>query len=181
MKHTRSLLALALVWSSLSAPALASTMPHADFARNTLALGLGNGISGSADFPLNRDWMLGAGANFSYLGMTGASLDVHALYKILRGTGDAGRLDLDLMGGVQGSGFGTLRFDPFIGVALAYPFTPRLTGRLNIAVGLPGAGLLGGWGVAPAGIELGYRFTPRLEGTIGYNGRGDVLGLDFVF
>ncbi|HEY9720488.1 MAG TPA: hypothetical protein V6D47_00630 [Oscillatoriaceae cyanobacterium] len=182
MRHTTPLLTAAVAWALMAGPALASSMPHADFSHNTLGLGLGSGIAASADFPLNRDWMLGVAANLSYFGTFGnfgSSVDVHALYKILRGTGSAGKLDLDILGGVQG--FSTTSFDPFIGVALAYPFTPRLTGRLNLALGLPGL-FPGGWGVVgPSGIELGYKFSSRLEGTIGENGHGDVLGLSYAF
>jgi hypothetical protein len=52
---------------------------------------------------------------------------------------------------------------------------PRLTRRRNVLLGTK---FVGGVLWAPmAGTELGYDFTRTLEGTIGFNGRGEILGL----
>jgi hypothetical protein len=88
------------------------------------------------------------------------------------------------LGGVQiyGPSFGSFTgYDPFIGVALAYAFTPQLTGRLNVAAAFATTAGFGFNGTRASGIELGYKFTSNLEGTIGANGRGDFIGLKLSF
>lgn len=165
---------------SLSTPAFASSMPKADFGRgNTLGLGLGNGVSLSLDFPVGG--MLSLGGAVSAQSFSSNTIDLRLLYKLVHGGRD--RLFLDLLGGVQfyGPTFGNFSVvSPFIGVALAYPFTSRLTGRLNVAASF-GTGGAGFNGTRASGLELAYEFTPNLEGTLGYNGRGDVIGLKFSF
>jgi hypothetical protein len=171
-------LALAAVSALLAGlPAQASSMPKADFARPNLGIGLGNGVSVSVDFPVSREFSLGASVGFPRFNSGG--VDVRGLYKLLQGHSDS-RLDLDLLLGVQAFGLGSNvpAFAPFAGVALAYPFTSRLTGRLNLAYALES---VYSFYDQPSGIELGYRFTPTLEGTIGASGRGDVLGLNLAF
>lgn len=174
-------LSLAAAASVLAAttPAFASSMPKADFGRNnTLGLGVGNGVSFSLDFPLSN--MLSLGGALSAERFSANTLDLRLLYKLIPGGHQ--KLYLDLMGGIQiyGPSFGSFNaFDPFIGVALAYPFTPQLTGRLNVAAAF---GTVGGFNATRAsGLELGYKFTSNLEGTIGANGRGDFIGLKFGF
>lgn len=165
--------ALTVLWS---VPAQASSMPRPDFgAKPYLGLGIGNGLSLSIDFPVSRE--LSLGGSLGAPGFLGSNFDFRLLYKLVNG-GRSG-LTLDLLAGLQASGprFSTFNnFDPFVGVGLAYPFTPRLTGRLNVAVGV-----VSRQAFLPSGIELGYRFTPSLEGTIGANGHGDFLGLKFDF
>jgi hypothetical protein len=168
---SRFALATSLAVLLFAAPAMASTMPRADFGnRPTLGLGLGWGVGASLDVPLSGLASLGAGVSFTRFNTGGAN--VRFLYKLIHG---GGGLTLDLLvGGDVGYVFagGSTAFGPFAGVALAYPFTRQLTGRLNLAVnplafGSPDA----------SGIELGYKFSPTMEGTIGGNGRGDFLGL----
>jgi hypothetical protein len=179
-RNILTLTAACIATMALSAPALASSMPKADFGRsNTLGLGVGNGVSLSIDFPVSGDLSLGGA--LSAQGFVSNTADLRLLYKLM--PGGTGRLHLDLLGGVQiyGPRFGQFTsFDPFIGVALAYPFTSRLTGRLNVA-GAFNTGGLGFNGTRASGIELAYEFSPNLEGTIGANGRGDFLGLKFGF
>lgn len=182
MKNLIRFVAPLAAFVTMTAPAYASSLPKADFSRNNLGLGIGNGLSVSLDFPLSRDLSLGGAVNLGYLYARTSSLDVRLLYKILHAGRE--RLGLDILAGVQGWGynFALGGWEPFAGVALAYPFTPQLTGRLNLAVGLLGGFTGAPWGAfGPSGLEIGYRFTPSLEGTLGANGRGDVLGLNFSF
>lgn len=179
MKRTALALATtALALGVAALPAQASSMPKADFDRNTFGLGLGNGVSLSLDFPINRD--LSLGGSLSAPGFVASNFDFRLLYKLLHG--GRSNLTLALLAGVQAYGprFGTISgYAPMIGVGLAYPFTPQLTGRLNVVAGFGG---IWGWNsLGPSGIELAYRFTPSLEGTIGANGRGDFLGLKLSF
>jgi hypothetical protein len=178
-----SLAAAALALSSFAGfaapPAQASSMPKADFgSRNVFGLGLGNGVSLGLDFPVSRELSLGLSANFGYFKYSpwNSAVDFRLLYKLLGG----GRgLTLDLLGGVGTYGPGWFTFgavDPFLGVALAYPLTPRLNLRGNLAIGLLYRSYYG-----PSGIELGYEFSNNVEGTIGVNGHGDVLGLKVSF
>jgi hypothetical protein len=168
--------------AGLSAPAFASSMPKADFGgRNTLGLGVGNGVSVSLDFPLSH--MVSLGGALSLTRFSSNTLDLRLLYKLVPG-GGSGRLTLDLLGGLQvyGPSFGNFNsFDPFLGVALAYPFTSRLNGRLNIAAAFLSSSAFSFDATRASGLELAYEFTPTLEGTLGYNGRGDVIGLKFAF
>ena len=181
MKRTFFTLAALAATMAFSAPAFASSMPKADFGRsNTLGLGVGNGISFSLDFPLSR--ALSLGGALSAQSFSANTIDLRLLYKLIPGGRE--RVFLDLLGGVQvyGPRFGSFtNFYPFLGVALAYPFTSRLTGRLNVAATFATSGPFDWRDTRASGIELAYEFTPSLEGTIGANGRGDFLGLKFSF
>ncbi|MDB5096896.1 MAG: hypothetical protein JWM80_1317 [Cyanobacteria bacterium RYN_339] len=164
-------LLFALVTVLLATPAAASTMPKADFGGSpVLGLGLGYGVGVSIDAPVAPQLSLGVAAHFAYFNTVHG--DVRLLYKLLHG---GGGLTLDLLGGVGYGGLlsgGGYNPSPFVGVALAYPFTHQLTGRLNV-----GINPLSPAGTTASGIELGYKFSNTLEGTIGANGLGDVLGL----
>ncbi len=177
MHHRLGSVALALaILAAAATPAQASSLPRADFgARPYLGLGLGNGVSLSFDAPLNADMSLGASLGTGFVLSKSSSVDVRFLYKLLRGGSQ--RPTIDLLVGAQGGGTGfTLGgFEPMVGVALAYAFTPQLTLRGNIVAGVTSRGVIG-----PSGLELGYKFSPQLEGTFGGNGRGDVLGLKFA-
>lgn len=177
----RALVAPIVVTAVLAsaAPALASSLPKADISRPTLGLGLGNGASLSLDFPVTRELSLGGGLGAP--SFRSGSLDLRLLYNLMRGGRE--RVYLSLLAGAQfyGPTFGSFGTpEAMIGVALAYPFTSQLTGRLNVVAGLGTAGI-GLTTMRPSGLELGYKFTPTLEGTLGYNGRGDVIGLKFGF
>lgn len=166
---TRNVLAASLMAASILAagPAMASTMPKADFGGSpTLGLGVGYGVGVSIDAPVSPMLSLGIAGHFNRFSQVYG--DARLLYKLLHG---GGGLTLDLLGGV-GYGVGVSGVDPFIGVALAYPFTSRLTGRLNI-----GINPLAYTSYSASGIELGYKFSNTLEGTIGANGLNDFLGL----
>lgn len=175
MSHRISLAALsAVAVLAAAAPAQASSMPRADFgARPYFGLGLGNGVSLSFDAPLNADMSLGASLGTGFVYNKSSSVDVRFLYKLIRG--GTQRPWVDLLVGVQGggAGFALGGFEPMVGVGLAYAFTPQLTLRGNVVVGVMSRG------AGPSGLELGYKFTPQLEGTIGGNGRGDFVGLKF--
>lgn len=180
MKRTALTLAIAaLSMAAVSLPAQASSMPKGDFTRNNLGLGVGNGISVSLDFPVSSLFSLGGA--FSAENFNRNTIDIRGVYKLVPGGGS--RLTVGLLGGVQiyGPSFGAFSlFDPFLGVALAYPFAPRLTGRLNLAAAFNTGGA-GFNGTRASGVELAYEFTPTLEGTLGVNGRGDILGLKLLF
>jgi hypothetical protein len=181
MKRSICTLAALVATTAFSAPAFASSMPKADFGRaNTLGLGVGNGISLSLDFPLGGSLSLGGA--LSLQSFSANTIDLRLLYKLLPGGRE--RLYLDLLGGLQiyGPRFGSFTaYYPFLGIALAYPFTNRLTGRLNVAAAIPTSGAFLFSDTRASGLELAYEFTSNLEGTIGANGRGDFLGLKFSF
>lgn len=163
---TRNVLAASILAASLftSGPALASTMPKADFGGSpTLGLGVGYGVGVSIDAPISPLLSIGIAGHFNRFSQVYG--DARLLYKLVHG---GGGLTLDLL---AGAGYGG-GIDPFIGVALAYPFTNRLTGRLNV-----GINPLAYTSYSASGLELGYKFSNTLEGTIGVNGLNDVLGL----
>ena len=175
---TRLALASMVCWAATSSVAEASSLPRADFGnRPTFGLGLGNGISLAIDAPIAP--LLTLGASLSAPNFSSSNIDVRLMYKLIPG-GGINRLTLGLLGGVQAGGntFGSFNYtDPFVGVGLAYPLTSQITIRGNVAVGI-----LGGVGnrFGPSGAELAYRFSNQLEGTLGFNGRGDVIGLKFA-
>jgi opacity protein-like surface antigen len=172
LKKCLSAALVAAVIVAIPAAAQASTMPKADFgSRPTLGIGAGNGLGVSLDFPVSSAFSIGLGANL--VRFNAADIDLRLLYKLTH----VDRLEVDLLGGVDALGFGgTPLFGPFIGVALAMPFTPQFVGRLNLAANVLNFGALDA-----AGIEIGYKFSPSLEGTLGYNGRGDAIGLKMTF
>lgn len=182
-------LPLALAAALLAAPvADASTLPRADFARNSrvLGIGLGNGIGASLDLAVQPNLSLGAAISSGLYGFDSTRWDLRMLYVFVNG----GRRDLSVAGLIGVWGDSRIRRSLGvvpgleIGFALSYPFTPELTGRLNLAV--PYYGDLGGsyynaFGGPSGGVELGYRFQPHLEGTLGANGMGGLLGLKLNF
>ena len=169
-----------------STSAQASTMPKAETDHASLVIALGPSFSYDAliaprmtlGFSLGLPFLLEGTKNIS------GRYDVRLNYKFLQ----EGPFSLSGILGVWGSS----RFDDFsksrwagleLGVGMAYRFTPKLTGRLNIVPGLAypfGPGKFTDYYAPAGGAELAYRFTPTLEGTIGYNGQGDVLGLRFL-
>ena len=166
-------------------PAAASTMPRADFGginARYFGIGIGNGLGVSLDVALNRQFSLGGSIGSGVLGTIEANrYDIRGLYAFVPG----GRRNLSIAG-ILGLWGGTSYSTQYleVGVGLAYPFTPLLTGRLNLVV--PFYGLLAGpyyntWGGPAGGIELAYKFQPHLEGTIGSNGQGNLLGLKLDF
>jgi opacity protein-like surface antigen len=177
MRRVTLTLAASLMSLAMAGPAFASSMPKADFGRaNTFGLGVGYSASISLDFPVGGNLSLGGA--FTFQSFRSNIIDLRLMYKLL-----SGKPSLGLLGGVQLSGPSLGNFSvytPFIGVGLAYPFTNKLTGRLNLAAAI---GVGGGAfsGTTASGIELAYEFTPQLEGTIGANGRGDFLGLKLSF
>lgn len=182
-----------LLGLAIALPAAASTMPRADMAGHDdryFGVGIGNGLSVSLDAPLNRQLTLGGSIGTGVLwDNTLARYDVRAVYDFVNG----GRRNLSIAGilGVWGTNppfinpYGTQGWPVLeVGFGLAYPFTRRLTGRLNLIV--PYYGSIAGpyyyFFSGPAGgAELAYAFTPAVEGTIGVNGQGNLLGLKMNF
>lgn len=167
-------------------PALASTMPGADDTGTRLGVGIGpEGLALSLDAPVTSVFRLGASLGTGYPVFSPASFDIRGTYQ-LPSVG-VPHLELMVIGGVIG-GFGYtgltspagLNGGIEAGAGAAYTFVPKLVGRLNLVYGIPFVGGYPYFAVAPAsGIELGYKFSPKIEGTIGYSGRGEVLGLRF--
>ncbi len=156
----------------LVGPAAASTLPAADERRATVfGTGVGNGFGISVDGTLSGDTRLGVALGIALpLGLV-PNYDLRMSHWIRTG---APRLDLALMAGAFGVG-AVMPLGAQIGAGLSYELVGRLTGRLNM---LLGTNFVSGVLFAPSsGVELGFAFTPRLEGTVGYNGRGEVLGL----
>ncbi|MBU6427925.1 MAG: hypothetical protein KGR26_02850 [Cyanobacteria bacterium REEB65] len=180
--------ALALLLLGLWAwPARASTMPAADFQPGTRTVGVGVGFGGglSVDAALTPNLLAGLSTSWLASPPVGGRFDAHVLYQFVNG----GKTGLSIAGIVGLWGDTSLPGGPFPylppiegGFGLAYPFTPRLVGRLNLVVPLfkptRPFDIFGG---PAAGLELGYRFRPNLEGTLGLNGQGNLLGARFVF
>ncbi len=167
-------LALALALSlAPCAPALASTLPGADERTTLLGGGVGSGAGISLDGALSRETRLGFSIGFGRV-FTTPHFDVRLAQNLPTGSS---KFNLALIAGAFGLGL------PFplgveAGAGLAYDFTPRVSGRLNLVFGfVPFGGSLDYLSAPAAGFEIGYQFTPQLEGTLGYNGRGEVLGL----
>jgi hypothetical protein len=170
MRVSKLLLPLPLL--ALMAPhAAASTLPAADGSGTVLGTGVGNGVGVSVDGRLSGDTRLGVSLGMSLpLGLV-PNYELRLAHRVRTGTG---RLDLALMGGAFGAG-AAMPLGAELGAGLAYELVPRLTGRVNVLIG---TNFVSGVMFTPSsGAELGFAFTPRLEGTLGYNGRGEVLGL----
>lgn len=164
-----SLAAAAALLAFAPISAEASTMPKADFGlAPTVGVGLGNGLGVSIDAPMGSNLAIGASAHLAYFNAVG--LEGRLMYKLAR----ADKLQIDLLAGVNALGIGGVTLAPgiFAGVGLAYPFTNKFTGRLNVAVNV-----LSPYSYNDSGLELGYKFTNTLEGTIGGYGYGEFLGL----
>lgn len=160
----------------LATPAQASTLPRADFEqRPLLALGGGQALGLSFDVPLNANWSLGAALGSR--AFVGARAEFRALYRLV-GADGGGRYQLAGMFGSQAAGpaFGRLNtLAPLLGITGAYQMLPQWTLRASLAGAYPSSEM---W--RSSGIEVGYRYSSGLELTIGYNGRGDLLGLKLL-
>lgn len=184
MKKLLLALSTILLFSQAS---LASSLPNAEISQK---LGIGTGPSISVDVKLGSQTSLGLALGSPiYRGIfTSGIYDVRLTQNFI----NQGKFNLSGLIGVTGNpAFNTnyvgSLFGGELGLALSYKFLPALTGRLNIVGGFP----IDNFGnfsrnyynfVAPSsGIELGYKFTSNIEGTIGGNGQGDFLGLNFYF
>lgn len=178
MKKVELALAIALApCAAALAPcsaALASTLPGADERRTLLGGGVGSGAGVSLDASLAPETRLGFSAGFGRV-FTSPNFDVRLAQRLATGNRN---FNLSLIAGAFGLGL------PFpigveAGAGLAYEFTPRVTGRLNLVFGFVpfGTSALDYWSAPAAGFEIAYQFTPQLEGSLGLNGRGEVLGL----
>lgn len=158
--------------AAFAAPAaLASTMPGADDRRATIfGTGFGTGLGMSVDGPITGDTRLGIGFGLSVPLATVPSYDMRLAHWVRTGIA---RMDASLIAGAYGLG-PTLPIAAELGVALGYEITPRLMLRGNL---IAGTNFVSGLMWAPiAGAELGYAFTSMLEGSLGYNGRGEIVG-----
>lgn len=161
---------------SLAASAQASTLPRADFDRRpVLALGGGQALGISFDTPLNSNWSVGAALGSR--AFVGARVEFRSLYRLI-GLEPQAMYQLAWMAGAQAAGPAFGRLDtvaPLLGVVGAYQPLPQWVLRASLAGAYPSSEP---W--RASGIELSYRYSPSLELTVGYNGRGDVLGLKLM-
>ncbi len=171
----RNLLLVAIAAQSaaaLAAPsALASTMPAADDRHMTIfGTGFGTGLGMSVDGPLSGDTRLGLAFGLSVPLATIPNYDVRLAHWVRTGIS---RLDTSLLAGAYGLG-SVMPIAAELGVGLGYELTPRLMLRGNVVAG---SNFVTGLLWAPiSGVELAYAFTANLEGTLGYNGRGEIVG-----
>lgn len=178
----------ALVMSCFTLPSFASSLPDGDISQK---FGVATGPSISADFKLNPRTSLGfsLGTPFYRGFFASGNYDVRLLYKFT----EQSKFSISGLIGLAGNQYfrGNIAGAPIgieAGVAMAYQFTPQFAGRLNLVGGVPFLGY-GSWGpnafwnyVAPAsGAEIAYKFNRNLEGTLGFNGQGDLLGLNIAF
>lgn len=80
----------------------------------------------------------------------------------------------------------TNRYSPLglqLGAAFAYRLNAALTLRLNLVPGISLKLPPTGWVVFPpaGGAEIAWRWTANLETTLGYNGNGDIVGVNWIF
>ena len=169
----------------LPSPALASSMPAADRVANHIALASGPALA--AEWNLAPRWTIGASlATPWYFWQDFGSLryGTFGMVQLLE-------IDGFFIAGIVGLygdlNFGDLdRYAPLglqLGAAFAYQLNPKLTLRLNL---VPGVSLRlppNGWVIFPpaGGAEIAWRWSPNLEVTAGYNGNGDILGLNWIF
>jgi len=173
-----------------SVPCFASSLPGAELSGNIW--GIGMPVSLSADFKINPKMTVGLSVglpiyHYQTFGIGRYDLRFMYLFSNENSLSIAGIIgawgDTDILRPDTGNHYSPIGLE--IGLALSYPFTSKLTGRLNIVAGLP----LLAWGGQSAfgyfppagGIELGYKFSDSIEGTIGVTGQGDLLGLRIGF
>lgn len=188
-------LALALCVTT-AAPALASSMPKADLERPTLGIGAGANLgwkpggSVAVDFPVMGNIGIGLGLNSTFV--NGTTFDARASYRFVDGSRESPAIAaIAGVWGVLGGQAGDPRFTsayplaPSIGFGLAYEPLDKLTLRLNLAYspfyayGSEALAFIGG--PPTSGIEAAYEILPGVEATLGLNGNGDVLGLNYQF
>lgn len=177
----------AICFSLLTAPALGSTMPGADRLNSGLSLGSGPAAGGQWKLPWGDRCQLGASgaAPFFFFQDFGTlRYGAYGLCQLLNQDGF-------YMAGVAGL-YGDVylpdnnRYSPLglqLGAAFAYQLNAALTLRLNL---VPGVSLRlppTGWVVFPpaGGAEIGWKLNPNFELSLGYNGNGDILGLNWIF
>ena len=191
---SRSVICFSLVALS-SGLAQASSLPAADQAITALQLSTGPSV-GLSWSPGPR-WQTGltVAMPFYYFSNFGTlRYGAYSLYQFLE-------LDGFYMAGLIGL-YGDFlparpqQYSPIglqMGVAMAYRLHRNWSLRLNLVPGvawvLPPAGSTQeaqstiGWIVFPpaGGIELAWQVNPNLEMSIGYNGNGDILGMNWEF
>lgn len=168
-----------LAISAASLPAYATTMPTADVRAGRHHFSFGLAPSAAVDFAITDRFSLGGSVGLSYLLRQGRfdfpTADIRGVYQFIKSP-----LAVSGIFGVTGDTrypFLGQNWGAELGIGLAYPFTPQITGRLNAVAGA-GRGLF----VAPAsGIEVAFKVLPALELALAFNGYGDILGLRFAF
>jgi len=179
---------IGIILSLISLPVYASSLPDADIKQK---IGIGTGVSFSADFKIDSRVSLGGSiASPLYQGLFNyGRYDIRLLYKFL----DQNKLSISGLVGVTGNPSFNPKYYGYpvggeLGLAFAYQFTPQLAGRLNLVGVAPfnnsnanWNGYWYGYSGAPSGIELAYKLNSNVELTLGANGQGDVLGLNFAF
>lgn len=175
----------AVLMTSLTAPALASSLPRAD--QNGQTLSLGSAPSLAADFSLTPQWAAGFSLAMPfYYGSFGfLRYDLRSSYVLLEKDALTLRGIAGFYGDVNTQSQSTLQLAPFgiqAGIGLSYRFNEFFTGRLNIAAGIsfPRAT---GLGLFPpiGGLELAFRPYQNFEASVGFNGNGDILAISYLF
>lgn len=160
---------------ALAAPALASTLPGADDHQTTLAGGVGSELGLAVDGSIAPNTRLGFAVGTPTWALA-PDYDLRLAEEFATGLHG---FDMSFIGGVYGNG-AAVPDGVELGVGMAFALTDRLELRANPVFGLGFAPAPVPLSWAPAaGVELGYRFTPVLEGTLGYDARGEILGLRF--
>ncbi|MEB3284198.1 MAG: hypothetical protein VKN33_02805 [Candidatus Sericytochromatia bacterium] len=160
------------VMAPLSA-AHASTLPRADFGtESVLGLGGGQSVGLSVDTPLNTHWAMGLALGLR--AFVGARAEFRAMYRLEDSVLRAPYQLAGLVGAqAKGPSFDKLeQIAPLIGIVGAFQPFPNWLLRATIAGAYPSDEI---W--RASGLEIAYRYNSRLELTVGYNGRGDVLGI----
>ncbi|MGV3524763.1 MAG: hypothetical protein ACO1RX_11075 [Candidatus Sericytochromatia bacterium] len=181
----RAIFSKTLLLLLLGLPAQASTMPAAD--RLQSGLSLSSGPAGGAAWQIAERGQLGlsAAVPFYYFSDFGTQrYGAYGLYQLFYQDGF-------FIAGVAGV-YGDLFWPDLdryatvglqMGAAFAYQLNRQLTLRVNI---VPGVSLRlppTGWVVVPpaGGVEISWRSAANLEWTAGYNGNGDILGVNWLF
>lgn len=179
-----------------AAPAMASSLPQADLDKPRLGVGVGTGLgwrpggSLAVDVPLGDAIGAGLALQTTFTGAT--TIDARASYRFVDGSRESPAIAAiaGVWGVVGGAGpdarfTGPVPLAPSIGFGMAYEPLDKLTLRLNLAYsplfayGTEQLVFIGG--PPTSGVEVAYEVLPGVEATLGLNGNGDVLGLNYTF
>ncbi len=197
MRATTFAAAIAAALVMTQTPALASSLPGADYGeRPVLGVGLGAGLGWRPGGSLAVTWpvldQLAVGGALASTFAGGVTFDVRGVYRFVEGSREGPAIAgiVGLWGAAGGLGPDP-RFTmgvplaPAIGFGLAYSPLDKLAIRLNLAYspffayGTEALGFIGG--PPSTGVEAGYQLAPGLEVTAGLNGNGDILGFSYRF
>lgn len=180
-----------LPWA-LTEPAFASSTPHfepATLTRWALSVGCGaseQGCVGLAfDTRLTERGQLGFSVNQEFRGVNVYS--IRGLFQLAPGR--PGLPGIAMVGGLWGAHGAALPDFPrstlYAGFSLVYPPRPGWSLRLNLGYSLWNPARGGKYTFATegplTGFELGYALSDTLEFTVGWNGVGELAGLNWRF